>query len=230
LCTEHLIRLPGCFLCYRPPDNAPPVEHPPCEKSGFITFGSFNNLAKVNAEVVVAWARLLHEIPDSRLVLKSPSLNDTAARERYQALFAAEKISGERLELIGFIPNDTGHLGAYSRIDLALDTFPYNGTTTTCEALWMGAPVVSLRGDRHGARVGASLLTAAGFPEWIASTPEEYIDIARKLSQDRPGLTLLRSGLRERIAQSRLCAADEYARVVEAAYAEIYARRRGTTA
>lgn len=223
LITESLYRLPGCFLCYQPPDNAPDVERPPCEKNGFITFGSFNNLAKVNPEVIAVWGRLLREIPDSRLVIKNPSLTDKSTRERYQALFADAGIPGERLGLIGFVPNDAGHLGAYARIDVALDTFPYNGTTTTCEALWMGVPVVSLRGDRHSARVGASLLTAAGFPDWIADTAEHYIQIARTLSQDKARLAQLRSQLRERVRQSRLCAAADYARAVECAYEEMYA-------
>ncbi len=109
-------------------------------------------------------------------------------------------------------------------IDMALDTFPYNGTTTTCEALWMGVPVVSLRGDRHSARVGASLLTAAGFPEWVADTPEQYIQIGRELAGDHARLTELRSQLREHVRQSHLCSADIYARAVESACEEMYAK------
>ncbi|BAV33879.1 hypothetical protein SCL_1574 [Sulfuricaulis limicola] len=217
-CTESLYRLPGCFLCYRPPENAPPPARSPCETNGFVTFGSFNNLAKVNPEVIALWARLLLAVPGSRLVLKNPSLTDRSTRERYQALFAEAGIPGERLDLIGYIPDDAGHLGAYSRIDLALDTFPYNGTTTTCEALWMGVPVVSLCGDRHSARVGASLLTAAGFPEWIADTPERYVATGRELAADGAKLAGLRAQLRERVKQSRLCAAGDYARTVESAY------------
>lgn len=230
LYTERLVRLPGCFLCYQPPDDAPAVAPPPCARNGFVTFGSFNNLAKINQEVIAAWTVLLKAIPDSRLVIKNPSLTDKATRERYQALFAAQGISRERLDFVGFIPDDTGHLGAYARIDIALDTFPYNGTTTTCEALWMGVPVVSLHGDRHSARVGASLLTATGFPEWIADTPEGYIDVARTLSRDLAGLVEFRSGLRERVAQSRLCSSDEYTRAVEGAYEEMYAKRSGAIA
>jgi predicted O-linked N-acetylglucosamine transferase (SPINDLY family) len=225
LCTESLYRLPGCFLCYRPADNAPPLAPSPCEANGFVTFGSFNNLAKVNPDVIALWARLLRETPDSRLVLKNPSLTDLSTRERYQALFAEAGISSERLVLIGYIPDDTGHLGAYSRIDLALDTFPYNGTTTTCEALWMGVPVVSLRGDRHSARVGASLLTAAGFPDWIADTPGRYVEIGRELAGDRAKLIELRMQLRERVRQSRLCAMENYVRAVECAFEEMRAKR-----
>jgi predicted O-linked N-acetylglucosamine transferase (SPINDLY family) len=225
LCTESLVRLPGCFLCYRPPDTAPAVERPPCEKNGFVTFGSFNNLAKINPRVIAVWARLLHEIPDSRLLIKNPSLTDKATRERFQALFAAEGIAGERLGLFGYIPDDKGHLGAYARMDIALDTFHYNGTTTTCEALWMGVPVVSLRGDRHSARVGATLLAAAECAGWVADTEEQYLQIARTLSQDRERLAELRSTLRERVRHSRLCASADYSRAVESAYEEMYTAR-----
>jgi predicted O-linked N-acetylglucosamine transferase (SPINDLY family) len=227
-CTESLHRLPGCFLCYCPPDNAPPVVPPPCTKNGFVTFGSFNNLAKVNPDVVALWARLLREMPGSRLLIKNPSLTDQSTRERCLALFADTGVSGERLALFGYIPDDAGHLGTYARIDVALDTFPYNGTTTTCEALWMGVPVVSLHGDRHSARVGTSLLTAAGFPDWIANTPERYIQICRALANDRAKLIELRSQMRERVRQSRLCSAGNYARAVERAYDEMYAKWRNT--
>lgn len=225
LCTEQLVRLPGCFLCYRPPDTAPAVERPPCEKNGFVTFGSFNNLAKVNPEVIAVWAQLMQELPDSQLILKNPSLTDKSTQERYQALFADAGVSAERLRMVGYIPDDVGHLGAYAWIDVALDTFPYNGTTTTCEALWMGVPVISLRGDRHSAKVGASLLTAAGLPEWIADTPGQYVHLARGLAQDAARLAELRQQLRERVAKSRLCSGKDYARAVEDAYDAMYAKK-----
>lgn len=217
-CTESLVRLPGCFLCYRPPENAPSVAPAPCEKNGFVTFGSFNNLAKVSPEVIAVWARLLRETPRSRLVIKNPSLTDKATRERYQALFAEAGVAEERLDLLGFIADDGGHLGAYGRIDIALDTFPYNGTTTTCEALWMGVPVVSLRGDRHSSRVGASLLTAMGCTEWVANTTEDYIRVAQYLAQDQRHLVQLRSGMREQMRASSFCCESGYARAVEDAF------------
>ncbi|MBI5461482.1 MAG: tetratricopeptide repeat protein [Gammaproteobacteria bacterium] len=227
LCTERLARLPGCFLCYQPPETAPDVAPPPCEKNGFVTFGSFNNLAKINPGVIAAWAKLLREIPDSRLIIKNPSLTDKATRERFHALFADAGIANERIGLFGYIEDDSGHLGAYARMDIALDAFPYNGTTTTCEALWMGVPVVSLRGDRHSARVGASLLAAAGCSEWVAETEDQYLRIARTLVQDQSQLAELRSHLRARIRDSRLCSAAEYARAVECAYDEMYIARLG---
>lgn len=217
-CTESLLRLPGCFLCYRPPGNAPAVAPAPCVGNGYITFGSFNNLAKVNRQVIALWAELLQSTPDSRLVMKNPSLTDRATRERFAAMFADCGITADRLDLLGFIADDGGHLGAYGRVDVALDTFPYNGTTTTCEALWMGVPVVSLRGDRHGARVGASLLTALGRPEWIAATAAQYVELARGLAQDCAGLAQIRTQLREQMRASSLCAEQTYVRAVEEAY------------
>jgi predicted O-linked N-acetylglucosamine transferase (SPINDLY family) len=180
--------------------------------------GSFNNLAKVNSTVITVWARILRAIPDSRLVIKNPSLSDQATRERYRELFAADGIRGERLDLLGLVPDDHAHLATYERIDIALDTFPYNGATTTCEALWMGVPVVTLRGDRHSGRVGTSLLTAAGLVEWIAETPEQYLHIAEARARDSIGLMELRSGLRDRVARSNLCAGEPYTRCVENAF------------
>ena len=221
LCTESLYRLPGCFLCFRPPENSPAVNHPPCESNGFITFGSFNNLAKINLDVIGLWAELLQQIPTSRLVIKNPSLTDRSTRERYRKLFADAGISAKRIDLIGFVADNAGHLATYGKIDIALDTFPYNGTTTTCEALWMGVPVVSMRGDRHAARVGASLLSTVGFPEWVADAPGQYIHIAQSLAQDVTHLTKLRAVLRQQVRNSRLCQEESYTRAVEAAYDEM---------
>jgi len=223
LYTETLFRLPGCFLCYRPPENSPDVARPPCESNGFITFGSFNNLAKVNLDVIGLWAELLKQLPTSRLVIKNPSLTDKSTRERYRKLFTEAGVSAERLDLIGFVADSAGHLATYGKIDIALDTFPYNGTTTTCEALWMGVPVVSLRGDRHAARVGASLLAAVGFSEWVADTPAQYTQIAQHLAQDVTHLAQLRLALRQQVSRSRLCQEESYTRAVEAAYDEMIA-------
>ncbi len=153
--------------------------------------------------------------------MKNPSLTDQSTRERCQTLFADAGIAEDRLKLMGYIPDQGGHLSTYARIDIALDTFPYNGTTTTCEALWMGVPVVSLRGDRHSARVGASLLTAVGFPQWIADTPEQFHQIAQSLAQGRARLAQLRSALREQMRESPLCAARAYVKAVENAYDEM---------
>lgn len=221
-CIEKLVRLPGCFLCYEPPVVAPAVTPPPFEKNGFVTFGSFNNLAKINSAVISVWARLLRAAPESRLFIKNPSLTEEITRDRYRALFAAEGIPHERLDLFGYVAGDAAHLAVYERVDVALDTFPYNGTTTTCEALWMGVPVVTLRGNRHSARVGASILGAAGFPQGIAESVDEYVRIATRLGESRAALKSVRSELRRQVAISPVCAANNYARSVEAAYEEMF--------
>ena len=211
--TETLLRLENGFLCFAPPVDAPDVAPPPSLANGHVTFGSFNHLPKVNPGVVAAWADILKRVPGSRLIVKSRTLADPETRDHYGALFRAEGIEPERVELLSWILSSSGHLGAYGRVDIALDPFPYNGTTTTCEALWMGVPVVTLRGDRHAGRVGASLLTRVGLTELIADTVDDYIDTAVALDPER-----LRDELRRRMADSPLCDAETMTRDVEAAY------------
>ena len=166
---------------------------------------------------------MLGELPGSHLILKNPSLTDRSTRERYQALFAEAGIAGDRIDMIGFVPDNAGHLDMYSRVDIALDTFPYNGTTTTCEALWMGVPVLTLRGDRHAARVGSSLLDAVGLQDWIAADPDCFLRIAQAKVADLDQLAMLRATLRDCMRSSRLCAAVEYTQAVEAAYDAMFA-------
>lgn len=220
--TEELWRLPGCFLCYQPLADAPSVGPLPAAKNGYVTFGSFNNLAKMNIETVRLWSKILHEAPQSRLLVKNHSLTDPATRERYQAMFHEQGIPAERVELVGHVASRKAHLGLYGRIDIALDTFPYNGTTTTCEALWMGVPVITLAGKTHAGRVGLSLLTALKLGELIADTPQEYVARAETLANDREKLAHLRATLRERMLVSSLCDAQAFARKVEAAYREMW--------
>lgn len=218
LSVEKLVRLPGGFLCYQPPADAPAVTPPPSLENGRITFGSFNNLAKVNAEVVALWARLLQAVPEAGLIVKYHWLSDGATRERYHGLFAAHGVKRERVELLKMAPSTTAHLGLYSRVDIALDTFPYNGTTTTCEALWMGVPVITLTGNRHSERVGTSLLTQVGLSGCIASSGEDYIARAAGLAGDRERLRELRATLRQKMAASALCNGGRITREIEEAY------------
>ncbi|WP_109450325.1 tetratricopeptide repeat protein [Azospirillum sp. TSH64] len=213
--AERLVRLDGGFLCYRPLGPTPDPAPPPCLEAGFVTFGSFNTLNKVNPAVAALWARVLHAVPDSRLVLKAGPLIDAAVRKRVRGLFTAHGIAADRIELLARVPDNDGHLKAYGRMDIALDPFPYNGTTTSCEALWMGVPLLTLRSDRHAARVGASLLTALGRPDLIAADPEDYIRKAAALAADREGLAAQRKGLRPLMRTSRLCDAAAFAREFE---------------
>jgi predicted O-linked N-acetylglucosamine transferase (SPINDLY family) len=222
--TEELFRLPSGFLSYLPPANAPAVATPPVLSKGCITFGSFNHLPKVTPDVVALWATLLHATPNARLALKNHSLSSRYARERYLRLFAEHGIGPERIELWGRDPSLAAHLDSYGKIDIALDTFPYNGTTTTCEALYMGVPVVTLAGGLHAGRVGASLLNQIGAADLIAETPQDYVHKAARLAQDHDALTEKRATLRGRMTASSLCDGKGFAENVESAYREMWKR------
>lgn len=217
--SERLLRLPKGFLCYRPPANAPiPTERPGRRP---ITFGSFNNLSKVTDGVIALWARLLTECPDTRLLLKSRQLADEGIRDRILGLFQAEGVLPERLDLRTRVRNAAEHLALYGEVDVALDTFPYNGTTTTCEALWMGVPVIALAGPLHAGRVGVSLLSQIGQPGWVVDTPDAYVAKALAIAADPPR----RSVLRDQIAGSTLVDAKGFTQAFEAALTTVWSDR-----
>ena len=222
--TEKLVRLPDCFLCYQPLRDAPAVEVLPAADKGYLTFGSFNNLAKINPEVVALWSSVVKAVPDSRLLVKNPSLTDPNRRAQYYQLFRSHGISDDRVELLGHTPTREEHLALYGRVDIGLDTFPYNGTTTTCEALWMGVPVLTMAGNRHAGRVGKSLLKCAGLDDWVADSPEQFVARATDLAANLAGLAEMRQGLRDRLAASPLCDSSAFACKVEAAYRGMWRR------
>lgn len=226
LYTERLYRLPRCFLAYQPPPDAPDVAPRPISIAGHLTFGSFNALPKVSASTIAIWADILLAVPSARMVLKAPSFADPATRAAYAARFADHGVAAARLDLLPYVKDRGGHLGQYSRIDIALDTFPYNGTTTTCEALWMGVPVITVRGDRHASRVGETLLRAAGLHELVASTRENYVARAIELANDTAHLAAISAGLRDRVRNSPLCDARSLSRAVEDAYRDMWRRWR----
>ena len=216
--TESLVRLPHGFLCFQPLQGSPPVSELPMRESGNITFGSFNNSAKVNDEVIRLWSRILHSLPGSRLILKSPQLSDEWLKKWYLHAFKRQGIESHRMEIHGRTITSHDHLSLYQKVDLALDPFPYNGTTTTCEALWMGVPVVVKEGDNHAGRVGVSLLTNVGLTEFIARTNEDYVRICVELAQNQERLSKLRVGMRERLQESPLLDSDSFATDIENAY------------
>lgn len=222
--SEALIRLPRGFLCYQPFLDSPPVSDLPARHAGHITFGCFNNSAKVNPQVINVWSDLLLELPDARLRLKSAQLRNPVLQEAYRAQFARCGVDPGRIEMLGFIESTTGHLALYQGIDIALDPFPYNGTTTTCEALWMGVPVVVLEGNRHAGRVGVSLLNNIGLPELIAKTHDEYLRLASELARDTDRLAALRAGLRQRLQASPLLDRAGFTREVESAFRNMWVR------
>jgi predicted O-linked N-acetylglucosamine transferase (SPINDLY family) len=207
-CTEQLLRLNPCFLSYSPPSDAPAPQFPPSDAP--ITFGAFNALGKMTQQTLQLWAEILTTLPGSRLLFKTTAFSDPAARSHFiQRLSAAAGIDPERYE----IAPGTGmveHMAAYGRVHVALDTTPYNGTITTCEALWMGVPVICLAGNRHAARVSASLLNAIGKSEFVAQSAQEYVATAVRLAQDRAALEQLRFSLRETMRQSPLLDATAY--------------------
>jgi protein O-GlcNAc transferase len=219
---DRVFRLPVCNWCFGAPENAPEVGPLPAESAGSITFGTFNNFAKVLPGVMDLWARILNAVPSSRLIIKSRGVNERSVRERVHRFFTARGVDENRVELRGRDVSAAAHLAGYNEIDIALDTFPYHGTTTTCEALWMGVPVVTLAGNAHFSRVGVSLLTNLGHPEWVADSADRYFEIAAGLAKDLPRLTELRKSLRERMAASSLMDAARFARDMEAAYREMW--------
>ena len=219
--SEQLFRLPHGFLCYAPPADVPEIAPPPVLETGYVTFGSFNNLSKMTPEVTALWSRILKEVPASCLLLKSEWFAEQPTMDLVASRFAAQGIDRSRLQLLARIEDTNSHLGAYGRMDIALDPFPYNGTTTTCEALWMGRPVVALRGDRHAARVSASILTHCGLEHLIAETEAAYVEQAVALARDLQALQAMAGGMRARMAET-LCNAPLITGDIEAAYHKIW--------
>ena len=215
---EESIRLPDAHLCYYPLTSVAPSAELPANKTGGVTFGSLNNFCKVNDEILNLWAKLLAAVPDSRLLIKAPQ---GPAHRRVLDTLSRENISTERVEFLDRL-DETEFWNIYQRIDIGLDTWPYNGFMTSMDCLWMGVPVVSLSGKMAVGRGGVSILTNVGLPELIAQTQEEYIQIAVKLASDLPRLSQFHSTLRRRIQASSLMDAPRFARNVEAAYRQIW--------
>ena len=222
--TERLVRLPGCAWCYRPPADAPPVAPAPTLANGHVTFGSFNNVQKLNDRVLDLWAQVLCAAPGSRLLLKAHGFADSLTRQRVLQRLEQHGVDRGRIDLLRKTPAPVEHLADYARVDVGLDPFPYNGTATTCEALWMGAPVITLAGTAHVSRVGASLLGAIGLNHLVASTGEEYVRIAASLSADVSPVAEMRSRMREKINASALRDEIGITRAIEAAYRRMWAR------
>ena len=221
--AEKLLRLPGGFNVYRPLAGAPAVGPSPAAASGVVTFGSFNHASKIGPETLDLWAELMRLVPGSRLLIKHRGLSYAPIRAAYETRLLRDGVDPVRVELMGFIADGGGHLAAYNKIDVALDSFPYCGTTTTAEALWMGVPVVTLAGAAHHARVGASMLTRAGLPELVAQDKDAYLAIAADLAGDTQHLAALRAGLRARVAASPLRDAAGLTREFEAALLRLHA-------
>ncbi|MCX7149140.1 MAG: FkbM family methyltransferase [Rhodocyclales bacterium] len=216
--TETLIRLPDSFLCYSPPKEAPDLAPPPCVENGRISFGSFNTRVKIGDETLALWRQVLAAVPDAGLVIKSAvGLAEQAGRDELLEKIKLAGIDAKRVTIHSAAGPLGDHLALYSSIDICLDTFPYQGTTTTCEALWMGVPVVTLAGEAHVSRVGVSLLSNVGLQELVAHTAAEYVRIAAGLAGDKSRLAELRATMRQRMLDSPLLDAAAMARNLEQA-------------
>ena len=218
--SEQTIRLPRSFWCYQPAGPTPDTIPLPALKTGHLTLGCLNHFSKVSSSVLQLWGRIMKQLPDSRLIIHGPSTSPDY--EIYQR-FALAGIPIYRLQFVPWQPYGQ-YLETYDRIDLALDPFPYNGGITTCDALWMGVPVVSLRGGTGVGRAGNSILNNVGLPELVASSPDEYVNIAVELARDLPRLKDLRAGMRKRMEPSSLMDAVGFTRGVEGAYREMWER------
>ncbi len=215
--VERLMRIDPVYLCYAPDPSAPPVRDAPSTRGAPFTFGSYNNLAKFDEPVVALWSRLLRRVPGSRLALKHSGLTDPGVAPLMASRFERHGIAPERLWLTPPSRTFADFLDAYNDVDLALDPFPFNGATTTCDALFMGCPVLTLRGDRPAARVCESILRCVGLDALVAEGEEDYLAIAADLAASPPRLAALRSGLRERVLASPLCDEPGFCRRLERA-------------
>lgn len=213
--VEQAMVLDRPYVCYQAPADAPDVQALPMLERGHPTFGSFNALSKLSDQTVALWSAVLRAVPNARLLLKTKVLSDDAVKQHTLARFAAHGIAANRLELMGWAPHVSHHLALYHQVDVALDTFPYNGVTTTCEALWMGVPVVSLVGQTVCSRQGRTLLNAVGLPELACENEAQVVQRCVDLVGQAQALAELRARLRERMAASPLCDAADMARAFE---------------
>ncbi len=209
--SERVLRMPHDYACYGAPPDAPAVGPLPADSSGRITFGCFNNCTKYSPRMMEAWAKILDRVPHSRLLLKAGPLDDAGVRRRWHEWFAARGLGEERILLEGWSPQ-AELLACYSRVDIGLDTQPYSGGLTTCEALWMGVPVVTFPGKTFAGRHSTSHMTNAGYEPFVAADLAGYIELAVGWAQKADELARLRGEMRARVAKSPLCDAPQFAR------------------
>ncbi len=221
--SETVMRLPDSYYCYQPMDNSPAVNELPALSNGYVTFGSFNNLTKLNVETFRWWAEILRRVPNAKLVLITQSFGDFVTRQTVEEQLVQLGIPRTRLVLSATMSTEDT-LKAYQQIDIALDSYPYNGATTTCEALWMGVPVITLVGPTPVGRVGLSLLSTLRQTELIARTPPEYCNIAVRLANNLTHLQQLRAGMRINMMSSALMNAPAFTRHLESIYLRMWQR------
>jgi len=219
--SESLLRLENGFLCFSPPVESPDITSLPYDANGYITFGSFNVLTKITPDILAAWSHLLGRMPEARLLIKNRQLTDDRLKLRLSEYFQGMGINAERIELSGRT-SKSEHMATYGKVDIALDSFPYNGTTTTCDTLWMGIPVVTLAGSCHVSRVGVSILSQVELDELVTESREEYIDCAVELAGNPARIRELRHTLREKMRSSSLSDGEKFTQGVETLYIDAW--------
>ena len=217
--VEKVIKLPHSHICYESTTKLKPADFPPCIKNNFVTFGSFNSFGKITDSILIAWKKILDTVPNSRLILKHKIFDTNDGKNFVGDRLKSFGFDLSRIEMRGF--SNKNHLVEYADMDIALDTFPYTGGVTTCEALYMGVPVVSLYGDRHGSRFGLSLLSNVGLEELAVASYDEYINRAVMLANDWELLALLRKNLRTMMKKSPLMDSENYMREIQEAFIKI---------
>jgi predicted O-linked N-acetylglucosamine transferase (SPINDLY family) len=223
--TEKLVRLDDGFLCFTPPDESPEITPLPANECGYVTFGSFNVLTKITDEMLGVWARVLLATPNARLLIKNKQLTDVALQARLYSQFEQLGVARERVDLLGRTSKEE-HMAMYGKVDIALDTYPYHGTTTTCDSLWMGIPVITRAGTSHVSRVGVSLLTRIGLGRLVADDDQDYIDRAVRLASDLAYLNELRHGLRNMMNDSGLCDGAAFTHQIEKTFGQLWEMHR----
>ncbi|KAL3642700.1 hypothetical protein CASFOL_013515 [Castilleja foliolosa] len=222
--VEELVRLPNSFLCYTPSPEAGPVSPAPVLSNGFVTFGSFNNLAKITPRVLQCWAKILRAVPNSRLILKCKPFGCDSVRQQFLSTIEKLGLESLRVDLVPLIIFNHDHMQSYSLMDISLDTFPYAGTTTTCESLYMGVPCVTMGGSVHAHNVGVSLLKTVGLSNLVAKNEDEYADMALQLASDITALSKLRMKLRDLMLKSPLCNGSKFTQGLESSYRNMWRR------
>ena len=223
--TEKLHRMPETFSCYSAPNDAPTVAPLQAKRTGRVTFGSFNNFAKITAEVITVWSNILKRIPTATLFLKYKDLESVPMTQYIHHQFMTRGVLVSQLRIQGDDASHVEHMARYNNIDIALDPFPYNGTTTTLDALWMGVPVITLAGASHVGRVGVSQMSNLGLQELIAKNQDDYVNIAVELAGNIEKLSALRAGMRERMLASPLMNVERFTRNLEQGYEQMWAAR-----
>jgi len=219
--TERLERLPDAFFCYLTVGGVPDVGPLPAMTRGGVTFAVTTNFAKVRPATMALWAKILHAAPKSRLLIQAKGLEQPATRDRVTQFFADQGIPPDRLDLRGPVKLPV-FLRLFSEIDIVLDTFPFNGGTTTCHGLWMGLPIITIAGIAGVSRIGASVLKHIGLSDLVAGSTEQYMENASRLSRDQQRLARLRESLRDRMRASALMGFERHTRELEAAYRNVW--------